>query len=271
MKVMKFTLKTLSLVAMLAVALPASADWLVSLQPYLNWEGTERGSDVFVSYSFKTKGDYSVNTDVLMQVQDLDGDDTLNYLHKYVRTGVVSPYKYSLGGDWKLNMQYRVVYPTTTAAQASGSYGAVSVRPTFTNSYGTLLNLTVRAIIGADLQRESYEVNPAGAAQPSNNRLGTLALEVIPEFVLAEGVKFTPYVAAAFGLKARTKRLESYWDNAVIINPELTYDVKAVEGLSVGVFYEEEAPWTLAKGANTSLKLFEGDQIRYGLIATYGF
>ncbi len=264
---MKFTAKILPLV-LASAALPLCAEWNIQAQPYLAWSGLEKGSDIFVSYGFKTKGDYSINVDTLMQVQDVDGADHLAYTHAYSRIGIKSPVTYNLGSTWKFNWQYRYVIPTTAGAQADGSYGTVSVRPTFTASFGSFLNLSLRTIVGLDLQREGYQVNPVGSGVPAKGtRLFVLAQEVIPEFVLDEGLTFTPYVAVSYGYVMAPPHGSKKSSNAVLFNPELSKQISSIEGLSVSLWYEEEAPF----GTDKDLEMFQTEQIRYGMGVGYSF
>jgi hypothetical protein len=265
MKITKF----LPAFLLVAFALPLSAQWTLQVQPYLNGEGTEKGSDVFVAYGFKTKSDYSISVETLMNVADKDGAKHVTYNHEYSRIGFKSPVSYELGSGWKLNFQYRYILPTTLTAQAEGNYGTASFRPTVTNSFGGFLNLSLRTIVALDLQREAYQMNPpAGATTAAANRLFALGEEIIPEFVLTEGLTFTPVLAVVYGYVMAPPHGGVTASNKLEFNPELSYVLKSVdENLSVSIWYDEVA----AFGTGKDLEFFESSQSKYGIGATYTF
>jgi hypothetical protein len=186
--------------------------------------------------------------------------------HKYLRI-VITDKNLAKMGDWNLALAYRYVVPTTKGAQAAGSFGRIGFRPAFSTKVGAF-SLLIRNEFQIHAQRNQYQVNPAGTANPKGNALVGNALEIIPSYDLGSGMDTSLYFANSNTMVGKDKgATKNTYSNQMDFQAEFGYTIAAAGDLRVGLTFSTSTAYfgLNAQGEKNTFDLFKKDASEFSV------
>ena len=185
------------------------------------------------TFKMSVQGDFFTNYE--HDKSHNSNDDWAGYLkERYLRVKFTgSPFVNVLG--FKTGWEIRYFLPIDDKLQQAGSYGVINPRLVMSQQFSPKFNLTVIPKFSVSMNRRSYQVNGSNKA----NDLGTLGIEVIPQWVITPGFTLTydpDFAVIATGSSPSNSKITYAY--AYAHDLELLYTLKNFYNIGVGSFWQ---------------------------------